>query len=146
MKSLTFEIPIFDGGLSIAASEETLSVMLLALTAANVIYLREHPQTPDVYAAGVVYVREAPGVERWKGIRRVIEDGYADCEDLAAYRAAWAIVVEGRVGAHVTFSGRETQPGFRLYHIFVQYRDGTTEDPSARLGMYSEEGAQWQSY
>jgi hypothetical protein len=146
VKAIVFEIPIFDAYSSIEASEETLSVLLLALTASNVIYLREHPNTPDVYSAGVRYVREAPGVEKWKGIRRVIEDGYGDCEDLASYRAAWAIVKEGRQGAHVTFSGREISPGFRLYHIFVLYPDGTTEDPSARLGMYSEEEQQWQSY
>ena len=146
MQSITFEIPIFDGKTSLAASEETLSILLIALTAANCVYLREHPNPPELYSAGIRYVREAPGVEKWKGIRRCIEDGYADCEDLACYRAAWAIVRQGRAGTHVTFSGREIRPGFRLYHIFCQYPDRTTEDPSARLGMFDREGAQWVSY
>lgn len=146
MKQIIFELPIFDGNTSIQASEETLAVLLIALVAANCIYLREHPDAPELYESGARYVREAPGVEKWKGIRRIVEDGFADCEDLACYRAAWAIIRQGRSGTHVTFSGREIRPGFRMYHIFVQYPDGTTEDPSARLGMYDTEGAQWVSY
>jgi predicted transglutaminase-like cysteine proteinase len=55
--------------------------------------------------------------------------GHADCEDLAAWRAA-----ELR-RAGVAAMAVAKRSGKKKFHAVVVFPDGTYEDPSRRLGM-----------
>lgn len=93
-------------------------------------------QLPWLYDAGVWYQREPRGEERWLTPTQALERGAADCEDLAAWRAA-ELVVSGEdpyARAVVLRSGPHT------WHAVVSRQDGTFEDPSAALGMGAPPG------
>lgn len=116
---------------------ERLQHLLDAHTAIQLSYLKRHPEIGSPYAAGVRYIREPDGEEEWEEIGVQIAHGGADCEDLAAWLAAWyqsrgvaarAVAIaqpmplaDGRVGI--------------LFHIVVRLPNGRLEDPSKRLGM-----------
>lgn len=105
---------------------------------------------PPLYAAGVIYREEAPGHEDWLDAPAVLKQGYADCEDLAAYRTAelrvagftdvepvikyqWIpreMMIRQGYPAH-KLPGR----GVWLVHCCVRWPDGRIEDPSKILGM-----------
>ena len=95
------------------------------LTTYNRRYLATHTGTPRLYASSVRYQRERGGrPEEWQSIPYALASGLADCEDLAAWRAAEipgarAVVLHSSTG----------------YHVVVRRPDGTTEDPSRKLGM-----------
>lgn len=114
--------------------ETTLRVLLDALTVRDIAYLRRHPDAPMLYESGVVYQEEPPGAEDWQDIPTSLKLGWADCEDLAAWRAAELVVRHG-VDARPDFTCDVRSDGSRLYHIFVRLPDGRTEDPSRELGM-----------
>jgi hypothetical protein len=84
---------------------------------------------PPLYEAGVVYKREARDV--WRHADDVRKSGWGDCEDLAAWRAAELRVSGEDPKAHVAVY----QSGPRRFHAIVARGDGSTEDPSRRLGM-----------
>ena len=86
--------------------------------------LRANPQRP-LYKSGVRYRRERG--EDWLLPSQITT--FADCEDLAAWRAA-----------ELQLRGIDAQPtikrtGPRTWHAVVQWPDGRIEDPSKRLGM-----------
>ena len=85
---VTFVIDLFSGDHERKLSHATLNVLLHALTYIDVLYLRRHPETPRIYASGVVYMEEPPGMEEWQDIPTCIRMGIADCEDLACWRGA----------------------------------------------------------
>lgn len=84
---------------------------------------------PPLYSAGVVYRTEPREV--WRHVADVYTEGWGDCEDLAAWRAAELRVSgqdpDARVGTY--------RSGRRRYHAVVVLGDGSIEDPSRRLGM-----------
>lgn len=82
-----------------------------------------------LYQSGVVYKREPRDV--WRHVGDVQGSGWGDCEDLAAWRAAELRVSGEDPGARVVVY----QSGPRKFHAIVGRSDGTTEDPSRRLGM-----------
>lgn len=86
---------------------------------------------PRLYAGSIRYQREPLGQERWRSARHVAAAGLGDCEDLAAYRVAELRELEGEPGARVVLVRR----GPHLLHAVVRRADGSTEDPSRRLGM-----------
>lgn len=157
MKEIVFKLGLFGNEAERAASERVLTKALELLLTANVEYLRLHPETPGIYQAGVRYKREPlrnqewlrirvplPGggeriaifprpPEEWKTAPYCIDDRFADCEDLACWLAAQRIVRNG-INARPTFTFRN-YGNVSVYHIIVQYPDGTTEDPSRKLGM-----------
>jgi hypothetical protein len=127
---------VFDGGLlEHVGPKETakvLTVLLRALVECNLDYLEKHPETPHPYRAGIQYQREESG-ERWKSIPKILRDGEGDCEDLAAYLAAyWAF--HGQKPVRVVVRWRQMPSGGRLYPVLVKGQKGY-EDPSKRLGM-----------
>ena len=61
----------------------------------------------------------------------MLASGWGDCEDLAAWRAAELRKSGEDPRAHVAVY----QSGPRRYHAIVGRGDGTTEDPSRKLGM-----------
>lgn len=170
MRDVTFCTDAFADDRTVPYSERFLACLLWALIFANESYLIVNPRTPTLYNAGVRWEAEKPtgrsacpngtGQEKFLGVRQVIADGKADCEDVASYRVA--DVRLGRatkrglpprtphpkpvvclppypmrsVGPAVmpAFYKRRTSYGW-LYHIVVAWPDGTLEDPSRVLGM-----------
>jgi hypothetical protein len=112
---------------------EYLQALLDCLVQIDIIYLRQHPETPPLYEAGVRYRREPLGAERWRAIPHVIAARAGDCEDLGSWLTAQYILA-GETSCRAISKGRKTARGW-LYHILVLRADGTIEDPSRVLGM-----------
>jgi len=121
-------------GLSVPASEATLTALLEGLTALNRVLLRRHKNIPWLYESGVRYRAERRGKggqpEDWANITQVVQRGYGDCEDLSSARAA-ELQERCDEDAHaiVVRSGR------RKFHAVVLRENGDIEDPSRILGM-----------
>ncbi len=138
------------------AFDEAAAVRLLNwLAQENAIILRNRPDLPSLYSAGVRYRRERD--ETWCDYLSLLAAGHEDCDGLAAARAGellargWHALGPSDPGFDearrlalasiraevmlITPSGRH-QPG--QYHCIVRYRVGDRwhrDDPSARLGM-----------
>lgn len=111
-----------------------LRPFLRALQETNEAWLRANPAAPSVYAAGVRYQAEPMGSEVWRTLPVILAEGNGDCEDLATARAAELRVAGERADAvaHEVPSGI---PSVQLLHVTVRRGDGSSEDPSRRLGM-----------
>lgn len=107
-----------------------LNVLVRALCALDVIYLRAHPQTPLLKQSGVVYKNQPRGCERFKTVPAVLEAGSGDCDQLAPWRAA-----ELRVRYGIKAMPEVRQMGPTLWHVYVRMPNGKVEDISAHLGM-----------
>ena len=156
-------------------SERALACLLWALIYANESYLvGTRDPVPPLYESGVYWQEERPlgrtacpqgnGQELFLGIRQVLQQGHADCEDVCAYRVAelrMGRAVPGRglppfpghpkvtaipppwqgdmtpAGPDVWpgFFSRKTGPKEITLHIVVCWPDGEVEDPSRMLGM-----------
>lgn len=143
-----FILGSFQGVIVPSHAERSLKILLDCLTGINLSYLRDNPQTPELYKAGVRYQREVPEEyaffrgaewvkkgtgELFRDIPEVIAKGGGDCEDLVAWRVA-ELRYRG-VQARPTFRWQELKGGRMLYHILVNHPDGGIEDPSRALGM-----------
>ena len=84
---------------------------------------------PPLYSAGVRYKTEPREV--WRHVADVLAEGWGDCEDLSAWRAAELRITGEDPGASVA----TYKSGARRYHAIVERSDGTIEDPSRELGM-----------
>ncbi|MCK6504843.1 hypothetical protein L6R53_15805 [Myxococcota bacterium] len=139
---------------------EGMAVRLLNwLANENALILRADPSLPGLYESGVVYQRET--VETWSDYLAMLEQGWEDCDALAAARAGELIARGHRalapgdggyeaarrlklrsIPAEV-FLRTRTEPGERgMFHCIVRYQVGDRwyrDDPSARLGMYDGE-------
>ena len=105
-------------------------MLLRALLRLNILWLKQHPNTPSLYSTGVRYKRDPE--EEWLTIPFVIRQGYGDCEDLAC----WRVAELRRRGEHARLRIVEKRMGNKtLFHILVRRANGKTEDPSRRLGM-----------
>lgn len=109
--------------------ELALELLLEGLTLLNVALIERY-KLPPLYAAGVVYQRDAPGIERWSHALDVLRRGWDDCDSLAAYRAAELRVHEG-IPAYVLV--RRTGP--TTLHAVVGLDGVEIDDPAKRLGM-----------
>lgn len=116
-------------------SERTRAAVLLllleALIAHDIAYLRDHPDTPPLFRSGVRYRLDDRAGERWKDIAEVRAGGVGDCKDLAAWRLA-ELRLWGEYGAvaRVSFF---TIAGRVVNHVTVRRADGHIEDPSLAL-------------
>lgn len=134
MRKTTFETEIFKTPRDRARGELALRLYLDTLFRLDIAYLRDYPDTPPLYEAGVVYKPEPIGLEKWKDVPVIMTDGHGDCEDLACWLAAEMVVRKG-IDARPVFEKQPTKtPGFSLYHIVV-VGPGFREDPSKKLGM-----------
>lgn len=95
------------------------------------IRIIKNDNLPSIYDAGIEYKQENRGEENWRTADQVFSDGYGDCEDLAAYRAA-----------ELQLAGIDAQPEIipikitnsrRSYHARVRLPDGSVDDPSITL-------------
>ena len=88
---------------------------------------------PPLYETDVEYRREPKfkSAERWQRPLRTALNGYGDCEDLAAWRAAEAVVSgENPLARPAVIPIRRG-----LKHVVVNHGGGIFEDPSRVLGM-----------
>lgn len=115
-------------------THRALTCLLGGLMEIDKLYLREHPATPSIYDAGVIYKEEPPGREDWQDIPTSLRRKDMDCEDAATWRAAELSVRQG-IDARPTFTWKQRPSGAFLYHIQTTYPDGRVEDPSRTLGM-----------
>lgn len=112
-----------------------LDAALRGLEALAEAELLSQPFLP-LYESGVIYQREPRGQERWLTPSQVVARGAADCEDLAAWRAA-----ELRVSGEDPYAQAEVvQTSPLTWHAVVLRDGGWYEDPSAMLGMTSASG------
>jgi hypothetical protein len=128
-----------------AVSNTVLEALLECLVQINVSLMRSQ-KFPDLYNTHVRYRQEPLGSENWRDAAIVLQSGFGDCEDLAAFRVAELRVKYG-IQARCVFRWKtfvlDTKAGKRrvkLYHILVGImKDGVLliEDPSKRLGMPS---------
>jgi hypothetical protein len=125
---------LFHGDDERELSHRVLAHMLVALTDIDVLLLQRHPEWPDLRDSGVRYQEEPLGQEDWQDAPTSMRLGIADCEDLAAWRAAELRVRYG-INARPCFLWRRNPTGSFLYHIQVKLPDGRVEDPSRQRGM-----------
>lgn len=111
---------------------EALAEGLVLLNVEIMAYADERGvELPHPYDSGVVYRRECAGREWWETTRDmlgVVKDRSGDCEDLAAYLAAWLRYYEDEDAVvRIARTSRGT------FHAIVQHEDGSFEDPSIEL-------------
>lgn len=147
MRSAKVMAPIFarSDPLNASMSQLMLAGGVYGLMLMDIAWLRAHPETPDLYKAGVTYKperrRESGGRvseygEEWQTIPWVIYRGYGDCEDLAAWRAA-ELRVKYNIKANPFIKIRRMPDGYWRAHVVARWPNGQIEDPSAKLGMYT---------
>ena len=127
-----FQLRAFDV-IDNGAKSRVLELLLEALIAADIEYLRACPSAPSLYESGVVYEEEPGERDNWQDIPETIGLGSGDCEDLGCWRIA---ELRYRAEEHATTLITWREVGTRtVYHIAVRRADGSIEDPSRLLGM-----------
>jgi hypothetical protein len=119
--------------LGVPSSPGTYSAALEGLTGVNEVLMRRDPSIPPLYSTGTRWELRPgdPSETMWRYAPDVATQGWGDCQDLSAYRAA-----ELRVsGADPQASVRVYPTGPNRYHAVVARGDGSVEDPSVILGM-----------
>lgn len=117
----------------IARSRRQLLWVLECLTQINVLWLRQHPETPLLYSSGVVYKPDMPG-EIFRDIPNILEAGFGDCDCLSCYRTAELRNIG--IMARSFIKWRLNDKGGWTYHALTAWPDGRIEDPSLALGMH----------
>lgn len=150
MYRITFVSSLFSpDGADRMVSHATLQLALDFLMQANVLImqsrLKKARPVPFLYSSGVRYQAEPRGVEDWRDCLEVLNRMHADCEDLAAYRAAELRVRNG-VFARARFKfWQDPQNLEQRYHCVVQYglpMGGFSTPPHAKevaLGVWEED-------
>lgn len=115
--------------LGVPTGVEAYDAALEGLTEVNQVLL-SHKDFPAVYKSGVKYA--AKPYRKWLDVKDIVGQGWADCEGLAAWRAA-----ELRHNGHDPDARLVTyKTGPHKYHAVVMRSNPVgIEDPSARLGM-----------
>lgn len=129
---VTFDLGVFDDRENRENLKSYLQILLDTLFQFDILYLREHPQTPLLYDSGVFYLEEKSNSEDWRDIPNTLRKGNGDCEDLACWRAA-ELVVKYNVDAY-PFATYQDLGKLTLFHVLVWTPYGI-EDPSRELGM-----------
>lgn len=133
---IVWGLSAFSGPADAALTRRKIRRLLDCLTAIDEDYLRDHPEAPPIYRSGVVYREELPGEEElWLDVPSILEQGHADCEDLACWRAA---ELRARFGipAVADVEPRAILPSGGVgWHAIVWLPNGQVEDPSRVMGM-----------
>jgi len=126
-----------------AVGHDVLKAMLECLVQINVALMQSR-RFPELYETGIRYRQEPLGQENWRDAAIILQTGFGDCEDLAAYRVA-ELRVRHNIPAVCVFRWKTLsvkQDGadrkVKLYHILVgvPYKGKVLiEDPSKKLGM-----------
>lgn len=137
MKTIDFHINFKNRGLA----QKQVLYLLEALINMNRSYLRENPNAPNLYDAGVKYVHQQ-GKEDWFDIGTALSNGGGDCKILATWRIAELRERQGlgwkSVRPFLKWK-RKSDGSFYLYHVLVLHaapgKIFKLEDPSRLLGM-----------
>lgn len=122
-------VPIIAGD-KVEVVARRLTAVARGLVALARLDLLERPREPlyELARRGlVVYRREPPPRERWLCPSLVMGEGWGDCEDLAAWRAAELRLAGQKARVWVRPSGKS------LFHAVVVLENGEVEDPSAEV-------------
>lgn len=124
-------------------SPTILAALLASLLEIDMAFLREHPETPPLYASGVRYRKS----RAFRDIPSTIRARFGSCEDLAPWRCAElrnegedAGIPERRLPL-LNIQWTEARRGKRRrFHVRVAHLDrrgdvASYEDPSVVLGM-----------
>lgn len=114
--------------LDVPTSAKFYEVAIEGLVRINEVLMMQH-QYPALYTAGVHYQRESRDI--WRNAMEIVQSGWGDCEDLAAYRVAELRVT----GEDPRASILVYKSGAHKYHTVVRHGDNSIEDPSTILGM-----------
>lgn len=132
MLDVSMQLGTFDDNIHPDIMARLIATYTNALALTNLAYLRMYPDTVALYKSGVRYREEAFGQEDFFDIPVVLAQGFADCEDLAAWRTAEYWSVGQNAYPYVTWDMLTN--GDLLFHVRVMTPYGL-EDPSALLGM-----------
>jgi hypothetical protein len=132
------ELRTFDE-LSHAWRRGILGALVEAIILADRAFLRDHPETPPLYQAGVRYLFNR---DTWLDIPSVLARGSGDCKDFVAWRCA-ELRRDGIMATPDVTVRTEDRPSGRItiYHVRVRFPNGMLEDPSRMLGMGSDPSA-----
>jgi hypothetical protein len=128
-------LTLFNGDFDATLGERAIFFLLEALAKIDIDYLDRYPSTPALYASGVRYERQKGDQEDWHDIPTAIATGKTDCKVLSAWRIAE--LRRSGVAARPFLLRQQSDDGKYLYHVQVEWPDGTIEDPSKVLGMAS---------
>ncbi len=136
MYRIVFELDSFNDEADPETLKHVIVELCFGLAEANARWLTVHPDTPHLYDSGVFYKDEKPGHEEFFDIPRVMRQGFADCEDLACWRAAELYVRFGiPAEPHVMYTQFPNQVLFHVQVIYTLNGQTYLEDPSIVLGM-----------
>lgn len=135
---ISAQLGTFDGPMHPDRMAQLIANWIGALIATNLAYLEMFPNTVSLYESGVYYKEEPMGLEDFFDIPTVLLQGFADCEDLAAWRCAEYLSLGIPAYPVVSWEAIEHRNGVidLLFHVQVSGPNGI-EDPSAILGMNS---------
>lgn len=126
-----------DDALSLDMSRELMQILLDAMTAINLTYLRRGIRFPDLLASDVRYKLEQPapgsvcGDDDWQDIAVTFRRMFGDCDDLAPIRAAQLQHrgIVARAIALLRRSNPHTRHSRHDYHIVVMWPFGLSSYP-----------------
>jgi hypothetical protein len=112
---------------------QVLHDLVEALALADELWLRQHPDAPSIYDAGVRYITTN---DNWRDVPAVVANHGADCMSLCAWRVAELRLRGVKCEPGILMQWDETGANKQVvFHVLVRYADGHYEDPSKRLGM-----------
>lgn len=117
-------------------AQQVIESAVETLARADFAYLAENPNTPSRRNSKVRYQREGTVIrEKWQTIPEMLQSGFADCEDLAAWEIAQLRRRGIRAFPHVVRLAN--MPG--KWHILVRAKlpggQWYLTDPSREMGM-----------
>lgn len=133
MPPILFDVHLFRSPEDRKRSQRCVLWLMEALTQINVMWIKTHPNTPELYSTPIHYEPEPPNQEVWQDIPTLLERGKGDCEDLACYRAGELRAAGINVRPYIKW--RKEGESY-VYHAVVMWPDGRVEDPSLALGMH----------
>jgi hypothetical protein len=129
---ISAQLGTFDDDLDPQVMAYLIGSWVEALAKTNLVYLQVYPDTIALYDSDVYYQQERFGEEDFFDIPTVLQQGFADCEDLAAWRMAEYWSTGNYAAPHISWT--EFSDGDIEFHVQVMTPNGI-EDPSAILGM-----------
>lgn len=116
-----------------------LRFLLEALTYANVLYLRNNPETPSLYEAAPLYIKKSRpyGLDSWQDIPATLKRGSGDCKDFCSWRLAELIIANPpnvkTTSGDFLFQMQELSNGEQILHVVLRLENGQIEDPTKLL-------------
>ena len=117
--------------LRIPPSPKAIEAALEGLVRLNMVLIEEGVIPLFPHDAPVIYRLEPEGEEDWKHGSNAIRDGWADCEDIAA----WCVAGLRISGEDIEARCAIMRTGPTNMHCVVLMSDGKVWDPSLDLGM-----------